>query len=207
MHLPKNVAPDVAAMPPVLRALLEAELAAGNEIAEVGHSFPAPPAGAYFRLTKPLQTHVSASDRDIDYYNRNGSNYSGEITDAKRFFFLLEPPRPPAPLPDMDALRAARASATGADEDANILEFPSDYTVEVDYRGEMLTYCEPTRSAHVICTFGEDPQLVPRTLSSWFYPTGPRVEKMRPEEKEKILSRIADYCRKHHGMTNFTFET
>ena len=93
-------------MPAVLRALLEAELAAGNEIAEIGHTFPAPPAGAYFRLAKPLLSRAPKSGDGIVYYDRNGSTYSGEITDAKRFYFLLEPPHPPEPEPDMDAIRS-----------------------------------------------------------------------------------------------------
>lgn len=83
---------------------------------------------------------------------------------------------------------------------------PVDYTVEVDYRGEMLTYCELNRSAHVICTFGGKPVIVPRTLSNWLYPLGRRSEKMSAEEKDIILARIADYCRTHHRMTNLGFE-
>src|ERR1700712_2310954 len=103
---------EIAALPAVLRSLLEAELAAGNEIAEVGHSFPAPPAGAYFKLAKPLLTHARKSGEEIDYYDRNNSSYSGEITDSKRFHFLLEPPRPSEPEPDMNAIRAALEART-----------------------------------------------------------------------------------------------
>jgi hypothetical protein len=84
---------------------------------------------------------------------------------------------------------------------------PEDYTVEIDCRGEMLTYCELNRSAHVICTFGGKPVIVPRTLSNWNYPLGRRSEKMSAEEKDIILARIADYCRTHHRMTNLVFET
>ncbi len=98
-------------MPSILRALLEAELAAGNQIFEVGHSFPAPPVGAYFLLTKPLLTRPQKSGDCIDYYDRNTSIYSGEITDARRHFFLLEPPHPPEPEPDMNAIRAAMATS------------------------------------------------------------------------------------------------
>jgi hypothetical protein len=77
---------------------------------------------------------------------------------------------------------------------------PPDYTVEVDYRGGRLTYCELTRSAHVACTFSGNPCIAPRTLSNWFYPVGRRSEKMSAEEMEIILRRIADYCRKHHNL-------
>ena len=58
---PAEYREDVAALPPVLRKLLLAELAAGNTIAEVGHSFPAPPFGAYFKLSAPVTTQAHAS--------------------------------------------------------------------------------------------------------------------------------------------------
>ena len=107
MKFPKQFEKELEAFPPILRRLLEAELNAGNEIKEIGHSFPAPPAGAYVKLSKPLSTRPRASSRGIDYYDRNSSLYSGEITDAKRFYFLLEPAHPPQPEPDQDAIRAA----------------------------------------------------------------------------------------------------
>lgn len=106
MTLPDLIRKEMAAIPPGLRALLEAELVAGNSIEEVGHSFPAPPVGAYFKLARPLLTRPRASGDGIDYYLRNSSLYSGEITDAKRFFFLLEPPAPPPPEPNMAEIRA-----------------------------------------------------------------------------------------------------
>jgi hypothetical protein len=108
MNVPKEFQSDFDSFPPVLRKLLDAELAAGNEIAEFGHGFPAPPAGAYIKLAKPLISRQRASGGGIDFYDRNFPDFSGEITDAKRFFFLLEPPHPPEPEPDMDAIRAAR---------------------------------------------------------------------------------------------------
>ena len=96
---------DFEAMPAALRKLLEAELVAGNEVVEVAHCFPAPPAGAYFKLANKVSTRPRASGDGVAFYDRNNSSYSGEFTDAKRFFFILEPPHPPAPEPDMDAIR------------------------------------------------------------------------------------------------------
>jgi hypothetical protein len=100
----------IDALPPALRALLDAELAAGNAIVEVGHSFPAPPAGAYVRLARSVSTRPRASGGGIEFYDRDSSSYSGEFTDARRFYFLLEPPHPPPPEADMDAIRAAAQS-------------------------------------------------------------------------------------------------
>jgi hypothetical protein len=105
MNVPEQFRKDIASFPTVLRALLDAELSSGNEIAEVGHSFPAPPVGAYVKLVRPITTRPRESDHGIDFYDRNSSIYSGEFTDSKRFFFILEPPHPPDPEPDMDAIR------------------------------------------------------------------------------------------------------
>jgi hypothetical protein len=107
MNLPDTREKRLAGFPPVLRQFLEAELAAGNEIVEVASCHPAPPAGAYVKLAKPVTTRAHVKTPEIDFYDRNTSIYSGEWTDAKRFFFILEPPHPPEPEPDMDAIREA----------------------------------------------------------------------------------------------------
>ena len=104
-----NLAPDLAqelnSFPPVLRALIDAELAAGNSIVEMGHSFPAPPVGAYVKLANNVSTRARATGEGLSFHERSGSGYSGAFTDAKRFHFVLEPPNPLPPSPDMDAIR------------------------------------------------------------------------------------------------------
>jgi hypothetical protein len=106
MTIPTEYLADADAMPAVLRALLEAELAAGNTIVEVGHTHPAPPVGAYFLLARPVSTRPRASGVGLSFDERKMSHHSGEFTDAKRFFFILDPPLPPEPEPDMDVIRA-----------------------------------------------------------------------------------------------------
>ncbi|MEQ1693084.1 MAG: hypothetical protein ABMA00_17475, partial [Gemmatimonas sp.] len=105
MNLTTEQQTELSQYPQVLRDLLLAELAAGNVIVEIGHSFPAPPAGGYIKLANTVSTRPRASGDGIDFYDRNSSIYSGEFTDAKRFYFILEPPSPPPPEPDMNALR------------------------------------------------------------------------------------------------------
>ena len=90
---------------------------------------------------------------------------------------------------------------------APLLVANTEYTVTVDYRGEMLTYCEPNRSAHVDCIFDKVPRIKSGTLSDWYYPLGRRREKMTVDEQETVLARIANYCGKHHGMSEMKFET
>ena len=109
MKIPDNFSKDADALPSSLRKLLDAEIAAGNKIIEVGHTFPAPPAGAYFKLSNPVTTRPHESGEGIDFYDRDSTYYSGEFTDAKRFFFILEPPHPTSPEPDMDAIRVAHS--------------------------------------------------------------------------------------------------
>jgi hypothetical protein len=103
----ETLAAQLAKFPAVLRELIEAELAAGNEIVEIASCFPAPPVGAYVKFARPISTRPRAKSAALDFYDRNSSSYSGEWTDAKRFFFVLEPPHPPPPEPDMDAIREA----------------------------------------------------------------------------------------------------
>ncbi len=91
--------------PTALRLLVEQELAAGNSIIEFGHSFPAPPVGAYLKLANKVSTRARVTGDMLSFYERHNSSYSGEFTDAQRFYFVLEPPNPPPPEPDMDALR------------------------------------------------------------------------------------------------------
>ncbi len=98
---------ELAKFPTELRRLIEAELAAGNAIVELGHSHPAPPAGAYVRLTRKVTTRARASGGGLHFSERNSSIYSGEFTDSDRFYFVIEPPNPPPPEPDMDAIRRA----------------------------------------------------------------------------------------------------
>jgi hypothetical protein len=97
-------------MPEELRALLISELAAGNRIAEVGHSHPAPPVGAYFMLARPVTTRPRESGGGLHFRERNSSLYSGEFTDERRFYFILEPPQPATPETDMNTVRSAIAA-------------------------------------------------------------------------------------------------
>ncbi|MFO1497686.1 MAG: hypothetical protein U1G07_04715, partial [Verrucomicrobiota bacterium] len=111
MKIPESFRGDVGKLPPVLRALLEAELLTGNSIVEVGHSFPAPPVGAYIKLAKPITTRPRSSGEGLRFRALNSSLYAGEFTDDQRFYFILEPPGEPPAEPDMDAIRAARSPA------------------------------------------------------------------------------------------------
>lgn len=90
--------------PAELRSLVECELKVGNEIVAIGREFPATPIGAYVKLAKPVSEKWK-SENGIIFCDRNDSDCSGEFTTAARDFFVLEPPRPEAMIPDMDAIR------------------------------------------------------------------------------------------------------
>lgn len=113
-----HFAKEIAAFPNALRELIEAELEAGNRIVELSSTFPAPPAGAWVKLENPVSSRPRKTGDGIVFYDRNSPSYSGEFTDERRFYFVLEPPHPPEPEPDMDAIRAAlEARQRAADAD------------------------------------------------------------------------------------------
>lgn len=103
MSIPDQIGSQLRAFPPALRLLVDAEVAAGNQIVEVSGGFPAPPVGACVWLEQRVSTRSRASAGEVVFYERNSSSYSGEWTDAKRFYFVLEPPLPLA----SEAARAA----------------------------------------------------------------------------------------------------
>jgi hypothetical protein len=107
LTIPPEFCKDAEAFPPALRALLDAELEAGNTIAELRLGFPAPPAGACFILSGPVTTRPRESGGGLTFRDRHYI-YCGSFTDDRGFFFLLEPLAPPEEEPTMDAIRAAR---------------------------------------------------------------------------------------------------
>jgi hypothetical protein len=106
MSVPKEYEQEFAGFPAVLQALVLAELSAGNTIKRMSHGHPAAPCGACICLSKPISSQPREKTLDLDFYDRNNSLYAGEFTDATRHFFVLEPPRPSEPPPDMNAIRA-----------------------------------------------------------------------------------------------------
>ncbi|MEQ1853269.1 MAG: hypothetical protein ABMA01_16950 [Chthoniobacteraceae bacterium] len=107
MSISSEFAKEFASFPAALRELVEAELAAGNAIAAIEHGFPAAPCGASIKLAQAVNDERRKSGDGFTFYARNNSSYAGEFTTAERHFFVLEPPLPPEPKPDMDAIRKA----------------------------------------------------------------------------------------------------
>lgn len=130
---------DIDRLPAALRELLDAELAAGNSIAEVSSAFPAPPAGLYVMLARPVTTRPHASGGDVQYYARNTPQYSGEYHDDRRFYFVLEPPLPPPAEPDMDAIRTALDTRVQAGA-------PPDETLDGSTGDEHVRHAGPERA-------------------------------------------------------------
>lgn len=98
---------QIADFPAPLRALVEAELEAGNTIVAIENGFPAAPCGASVKLAKAVGAERRRSVGEVVFYARNNASYAGEFTTEQRHFFVLEPPLPPEPYPDMDAIRKA----------------------------------------------------------------------------------------------------
>ncbi len=105
--IPDPFSQQIAEFPAPLRELVEAEIQAGNSILAIENGFPAAPCGASIKLAKAVGPERRRSVGEVHFYARNNSSYAGEFTTAQRHFFVLEPPLPPEPEPDMDAIRKA----------------------------------------------------------------------------------------------------
>lgn len=91
---------ELAAMPPALRALLEAELKIGNRVAEINYGFPAPPVGFCVLLAQPISTRPKDADDGLCFDEwPNWKGYNG-YTDGRGHYFLLNPPLLPPPDPE-----------------------------------------------------------------------------------------------------------
>ena len=95
--------------------MLQAELAVGNSIVEVGHGFPAASVGAYFPLEKLVTTRVRESRDGLLFRARNSSTYSGEFTDEVGYFYVLEPPIPQPEIVSMGEIRRRSNEARPAE--------------------------------------------------------------------------------------------
>lgn len=102
-----HIRQQLAEFPAPLRELVEAELQAGNSIVAIENGFPAAPCGASVKLANAVKDERRLSTAEVSFYARNSSSYAGEFTTDQRHFFVLEPPLPPEPEPDMDAIRKA----------------------------------------------------------------------------------------------------
>ncbi|MEO8028331.1 MAG: hypothetical protein ABI823_17745, partial [Bryobacteraceae bacterium] len=206
-------------LPLGLRAVLEAELAAGNSIAEIFNGFPAPPIGGCVMLSDTFRA-PEALRAGLDWRFRKSSSCSGELTDAGRRWFLLTPPNPAdAVEPDMNAIREEleravaeadrarwKANADGwTMEDAvwreagQIRSLPvigrlgEYYKIKVDHRGEMITYYEPERSATIVCTWWDGPvRIERRTLNGWWYAEAKKSVPMTAEEADLVYANILE---------------
>jgi hypothetical protein len=110
--LPPEFRTELARFPPGLQALVEAELAAGNTLIEVGGGFPAPPVGACAKFARPMTTRPDVPGIHEDRWP-NWSWPRGFRDEGGRFF-VVEPPAPAPVAVAMDELRTARAQEPAA---------------------------------------------------------------------------------------------
>ena len=189
---------ELVGFPAVLRDLLDAERAAGNAATEIGCGFPAPPCGAWARLARPVTTRPRRSAGGVTFRARDWPGHSFEWSDAEGHFFLLEPPLPAPAQPSMDEIRAAQGVGAVLPLPAPPvprLLAPGEYCVDVDYRGELVTYREAGRLADVTCTWGPHPVIGRSSLAGWRHPFGRDASPMTAEERQTVLNRIAEYLR------------
>ena len=83
-----------------------------------------------------------------------------------------------------------------------------DFVVTVDLRGETLIYEEPSRHrrTQVICTFGPEPVLSPRTLGSWWFPDERRSQALTEAEHSALIARLFGHARSRLGLAALRIE-
>jgi hypothetical protein len=227
MTIPREFEKSVSRLPPGVRAVLEAELAAGNTIAHAGGGFPAPPAGECVKLAQPFKVATKkgfAVPAGVQVrLQPNHSLVTAEFgDDDKGWFWVIDtappyeerelPPMPPqgAHSETFEEATAQHRVATGRIIDDVLSKFaPStvapdaaDFEVSVDFRGEQLTYREPGpgRSATMDWTWTNGYAVYADSLTTWKYDDG-RSGKVSEKQKALILERVIAYARTAQGVT------
>lgn len=127
MRLSDDVLAEIADLPAALRAVVEAELAAGNEVAEVLHGHPVPPVGVGIRLVRPLSVPLTSATGGVQPCRFPAWDGSCGYSDEPKHNFVLGPPgEPPADPPSMDEIRdAAHRPRQPAEHPSRPAEQPS----------------------------------------------------------------------------------
>lgn len=135
MKLPDDVLAQIAELPETLRAIAEAELVAGNEVAEVINGYPVPPVGVGIRLVHPLSIPVEDTTSGIRPCRFPGWDGSSGYSDAPRHSFVLGPPcdatAPPRASGICDAADPPRQSAAATAPDSPLARF--ERSLQIDY--------------------------------------------------------------------------
>ncbi len=144
MNLPDDVLAEIADFPAALRALIEAELAAGNEVAEVFHGHPVPPVGVGIRLVRPFSVPLSSVAAGVQPCRFPAWDGSCGYSDEPKHNFVLGPPGAPMDPPPMDEIRddanqPARA-ATAAAWDSPLGRFEQSLQIDQEKWREGVGY-------------------------------------------------------------------
>jgi hypothetical protein len=178
--------------PPVLRALVEAERAAGNTIVEFGGGHPAPPVGELIKLASALRTPLP---HGLTAEVRNSSLYHTGITDDQRQFWILTAPHQAPAEPDMDAIRAAHSPPVSE----RVAPVQPAAHIELDHRGELILYREADRRTDVMWTWNGGHRLYRTSLTHWWYFDERRSVELTPMEKAVVLDRIIRFAHAQIG--------
>ncbi len=107
MKLPDDTLAEIVNLPAPLRRVVEAELEAGNEIAEVFGGHPVPPVGVGVRLVRPLSVPLTSTTTEVRPCQFPAWDGSRGYSDEPKHNFVLGPPDTPSDPPSMDEIRDA----------------------------------------------------------------------------------------------------
>jgi hypothetical protein len=198
---PSAVEHAVAQLPAELRAALDAELDAGNTIADTGTGFPAAPAGCWIKLSGPFRTTANVPD-GTRYYARGTPQYAEEMHDARRHFFLLSPPvaEESAPARKSRKPRVKRTLKAASESESESSRNPPArrWWIEIDGRGETITYRETQRWAEIFWGSMTSGDIERSSLRGWL--TDGPVVPMTSAEEDLVIERILEAGRSEHGL-------
>ncbi|MCP4968934.1 MAG: hypothetical protein GY926_27365 [bacterium] len=125
----------IADLPAALCAVVAAELAAGNVVAEVLHGHPVPPAGVGIRLVRPLSVPLPSAAAGVRPWGFSAWDGSCGYSDEPKHNFVLGPAEAPADQPSMaeirDAANRPSRAAVAAASDSLLDRFKR--SLEIDY--------------------------------------------------------------------------
>lgn len=191
-------------LPPSIRQLLQDEEAAGNSVVSVTSTYPAPPIGYSILLSRAITTRPRKTESGLRYRFSGNSLYASFYCDLEERVFVLEPPLPPPEEPNMDEIRERSRSSQRP-----VLSPPSStapYEIQLDHRGEWITYSEPERRTGLACSFDRKVILHAETLGDWWYPESRKIQPLSPPERATVLDRIVSYCRTHQGISKIEID-
>lgn len=118
------------------------------------------------KLAYDLKNRDKNAPDGLHLFERESSTHHQEVSDDRRFFWILTAPLPPPPEPEMNAIRD-RANLS-MEQPKGVMRVYQREGIEQDYRGELLILHEEDRRTEIVWTWNRGNQLYRSSLSPWW---------------------------------------